>query len=84
MSTHVLEDKLSGLRAKKRVVDLDLSKLEFIDSTGLRLLIRALGDARTDGWELQLDGELSPTVECLFRLVHLDRLASGNGAGTPA
>lgn len=71
-STPLLDDRLARLRAKKRAVRLDLSKLDFIDSTGLHLLIRALGDARTDGWQLQIEPEVSPTVERLFRLVHFD------------
>jgi anti-anti-sigma factor len=71
-STRVLDDRLTRLRAKKRPVRLDLSKLEFIDSTGLHLLIRAVGDARTNGWELQIEPEVSHTVDRLFRLAHFD------------
>jgi anti-anti-sigma factor len=71
-STPVLEDRLSRLRAKRRSVRLDLSELEFIDSTGLHLLIRATGDARMDGWELRIEPELSPTVRRLFKLCRFD------------
>lgn len=71
-STRVLEDRLTRLRAKRRSVQLDLSKLDFIDSTGLHLLIRALGDARMDGWELRIEPELSPTVRRLFKLCRFD------------
>ena len=76
-SMPLLEDRLTRLRAKKRAVRLDLSKLEFIDSTGLRLLIRAVGDARTDGWQLQIEEALSPTVRRLFKLVHFEHFAAG-------
>jgi anti-anti-sigma factor len=71
-STRVLEDRLTSLRAKKRSVRLDLSKLEFIDSTGLHLLIRAMADARTDGWELQIEPDVSLTVSRLFKLCRFD------------
>lgn len=71
-STRVLDDRLTRLRAKRHAVRLDLSKLEFIDSTGLHLLIRALGEARSTDWKFQIEPGVSPTVERLFRLVHFD------------
>lgn len=71
-STRMLEDRLTSLRAKKRTVRLDLSKLEFIDSTGLHLLIRALGDARSNGWKFQIEPDVSIPVQRLFKLVHFD------------
>ena len=76
-SAPVLEDRLTRFRAKKQAVRLDLSKLAFIDSTGLRLLIRAVGDARSAGsWQLEIEGDLAPTVRGLFRLVHFDSFVS--------
>ena len=77
-TTPQLEDRLTSLRAKKAAVRLDLSELEFIDSTGLHLLIRALGDARIDGWQLEIDPDVPPRVMRLFRLVHFDRLILGD------
>lgn len=74
-STPVLDDRLTLLRAKKRAVRLDLSRLEFIDSTGLHLLIRAVGDARSNGWKFEIEPDVSPTVERLFKLVHFDPFA---------
>lgn len=71
-STRTLEDCLTRLRAKKRAVRLDLSRLEFIDSTGLHLLIGSVGDARTNGWQFEIEPELSATVSRLFKLVHFD------------
>jgi anti-anti-sigma factor len=71
-STRILEDRLTPLRAKKRPVLLDLAHLQFIDSTGLHLLVRAVGDARMNGWQLQIAPELSPTVSRLFKLVHFN------------
>jgi anti-anti-sigma factor len=77
-TTPVLEDRLARLRAKRAPVSLDLSQLEFIDSTGIRLLIQTVGDARIKRWQLRIEPDVAPQVMGLFRLVHLDRfLASG-------
>jgi anti-sigma B factor antagonist len=77
-STPVLEDRLTRLRAKKARVRLNLSELEFIDSTGLHLLIRSFSDARIDGWDFQIDPDIAPQVARLFALVHFDRFIVGN------
>jgi anti-anti-sigma factor len=76
-SVSILEDRLTRLRASKSPVRLDLSKLEFIDSTGLHLLIRSVGDAHMKGWQLQIERDVAPEVMRLFRLVHLDRFVLG-------
>jgi anti-anti-sigma factor len=44
---------LEGRAPGDRVV-LDLSGLEFIDSTGLRVIVHAVSAAAADGWELRL------------------------------
>lgn len=68
-----LEGRLATLRARRTAVMLDLSKLVFIDSTGIRLLIQTMGDARMKRWDVQIEPNVSPQVMRLFRLVHLDR-----------
>lgn len=78
LSTPVLDNRLASLRAARSPVCLDLSKLDFIDSTGLHLLVRTVGEARLKGWQLQIDPEVSPPVRSAFRLVHLDRFISGS------
>jgi anti-anti-sigma factor len=72
-SMPALEDRLTRLRAARSPVRLDLSRLEFIDSSGIRLLIQTIGEARGKHWELEIEPELTPQVMRLFRLVHLDR-----------
>ena len=79
-STAVLEDRLTRLRARKKPVRLDLSRLDFIHSTGLHLLIRELGEARAKRWELQIERDLSPQVMRLFKLVHIDHLVFDGAA----
>src|SRR5947209_20351423 len=76
-STPALEDRLTGLRARKSPVRLDLSNLDFIDSTGLHMLIRMVGDARIKHWQLRIEPALAPQVRSVFRLVHLDRFLEG-------
>lgn len=77
-TTPALEDRLARLRARKSPVRLDLSDLDFIDSAGLHLLIRTVGDARIKRWQLRIEPDVAPQVLHLFRLVHLDRfLAAG-------
>jgi anti-anti-sigma factor len=70
----VLEARLDELRDARAAVRLDLSKLEFIDSSGLHLLVRWIGDARRDGWNLEIDRDVAPAVRRLFELVGLERL----------
>lgn len=69
----VLEDRLAPLRARKSPVGLDLSNLDFIDSTGLHLLIRTVGDARIKRWQFRIEPDVGPQVMRQLRLVHLDR-----------
>jgi anti-anti-sigma factor len=57
-----LETRLRQLRHESYQVRLDLSHLRFIDSRGLRLIILALEDARSSGWELEVGREVSSTV----------------------
>ena len=78
-TTPILEDRLTSLRAKRSPVVLDLSKLEFIDSTGIRLLVRMVGDARTTRWQLQIEPHVTEPVMQVLKLAHVERiLASGD------
>lgn len=74
-SAPTLEDRLAPLRARKSPVRLDLSSLEFIDSAGIHLLIRTIGEARMKRWAVEIEPDVAPRVMRLFRLVHLDRFA---------
>ncbi|HTX30201.1 MAG TPA: STAS domain-containing protein [Solirubrobacteraceae bacterium] len=73
----ILEGRLASLRVPRSPVRLDLSHLDFIDSSGIRLLIQTIGEARLKHWDVEIDPNLSPPVERLFRLVHLDRFVLG-------
>ena len=75
LSAPVLEDRLDRLRVLRSPVTLDLSKLEFIDSTGIHLLIRTFGEARLKHWQFQIEPDVTPQVMRVFRLVHFDHYA---------
>jgi anti-anti-sigma factor len=62
-----LEKLLLRERAPGEVLELDLSELGFMDSTGLRVLLRAQQAAERGGWEVVLTGA-SPPVRRLFVL----------------
>jgi anti-anti-sigma factor len=64
-----LEERLRDLRSEGARVRLDLSRLEFIDSSGLRVVTLAAIDARRDGWDLEVVRELPPTVRRPFELL---------------
>jgi anti-anti-sigma factor len=69
-----LRYRLEALAERRRPVRLDLRRLQFIDSSGLRELVRAVSDARRDGWVLELDPTLSPQVSQVIDLLELRRL----------
>ena len=62
-----LEKLLLRPREPGEVVRLDLSELGFMDSTGLRVLLRAQQAAERGGWEVVLTGASVP-VQRLFDL----------------
>lgn len=85
-SCQMLDDRLTRLRVTRSPVRLNLSGLEFIDSTGIHLLIRTVGEARVKGWKLEIERDVHPQVMRMFKLVHLDRFVSSeppqsDGAG---
>jgi anti-sigma B factor antagonist len=67
-----LEARLRELRREGDRVRLDLSKLEFIDSSGIRVVTVAALDARRDGWDLELVRDLPPTVRRPFELLGME------------
>jgi anti-anti-sigma factor len=74
-SEPVLRNRLRQLRGEKRLVRLDLSSLEFMDASGIRLLISAFDHARGDRWEFEVDPDVSPQVERLFKVANLERFS---------
>ena len=54
LSSRTLEDRLDELHARRTPTVLDLRRLRFIDSTGVRLLIKTCTAARVERWPLKL------------------------------
>src|SRR5690242_17574815 len=58
----MLGGRLRQLRMAGCDVRLDLAELDFIDSSGLRELISALAESRSDGRQLEIDPQVSKAV----------------------
>jgi anti-anti-sigma factor len=77
----VLEARLDQLRADHAAVRLDRSKLEFMHSSGLQLLLKRVKHARENGSNLQIDREIAPAVERVFELSGVAGFLDGGGGG---
>ena len=64
-----VEERLRRLPGEDRVVRLDLSQLEFIDSSGVRAIVLGLKHARQAGHDLEVDARISPTVERMIEIM---------------
>ncbi len=69
-----LEARLRQLQMAHSPVRLDLSELGFIDSTGLRAILMAQRQSDQNGWRFEVDRNVAPTVERLFKLAQVDGL----------
>jgi anti-sigma B factor antagonist len=63
-----LDDALAAQMARHRHVLLDLSELTFMDSTGVTVLLNAIGAAKLNGWNLGISDALTAPVR---RVLHL-------------
>ena len=66
-----LAEALQALEAPCKRIILDLTSLEFIDSTGLRLAVVEHGRSNMDGFEFVIAGATGPVLKVL-RLTGLD------------
>jgi anti-sigma B factor antagonist len=64
-----VEERLARLREQDRHTRLDLSQLDFIDSSGVRAILLALKHARQTGHALEVDREISPTVQRMIEIM---------------
>jgi stage II sporulation protein AA (anti-sigma F factor antagonist) len=69
-----LRQELGALAGDGRKLILDLRRLDFIDSSGIAVLLDAARDARRDGWDLGIIRGGSPEVERVLSLTGLDDL----------
>jgi anti-sigma B factor antagonist len=74
MTVPQLEEALADAQLDRGDIVLDLSELDFIDSTGVHLVLRVWQASQRDGWQLSITGA-GPDVTRAFELVGLlDRL----------
>jgi anti-sigma B factor antagonist len=64
-----VEERLRRLRESGREVRLDLSQLDFIDSSGVRAIVLGLKHARQGGHVLEVDRQISPTVQRMIEIM---------------
>lgn len=63
VATQALGLRLDRLRDDKKPVRLDLSEVEFVDSSGLMVLTRAVSESRKTGWQFEIERDVSPAVK---------------------
>jgi anti-sigma B factor antagonist len=72
-SAPALDHRLRSLCDQGTPVRLDFSRLEFMDSNGLTVLVRALNQSRERHWKLEVKRDISPPVAARFKHSGLDR-----------
>jgi anti-anti-sigma factor len=71
-SAEAFEGELRGaLAGEASTVTLDLGEVEFIDSSGLRVLLKAIGLSNETGTRFEILRRLSPAVERTFKIAGL-------------
>ena len=73
-SSRLLEERLNRLRAESVPVQLDLSRVELIDSAGVSVLVRALNRSRGSDWKLEVERDLPRFIARRFHYLGLDYL----------
>jgi anti-sigma B factor antagonist len=76
-----LEARLAELAGAGTTVRLDVSGLEFVDSSGVRVLVNAVREAREGSWRLLIAGEPAAQVKRIFELVGFDHSAAPGAMG---
>ena len=78
-----LSESLNELKRRAACVELDLSQLAFMDSSGLGTVLEAVLDARRNGWQLEVSRELTRPVQRLIEISGAGPFLWPNG-GRPA
>ena len=74
LASQDLLTRLDECRAAGQPVRLDLSRLEFIDSSGVRAILVSVRDARRDGWRLEVERQVSWQVERVLDVLGIQRV----------
>ena len=71
-SSDGLLKRIAQLKASGESVRLDLSRLAFIDSSGVRAVLLSVQDATRDNWRLEIDPQVSWNVQHVFDVLGVD------------
>jgi anti-anti-sigma factor len=83
VSAALLHQRLEELKASREPVRIDLSELEFIDSSGVRAILLSVRAGRADGWIVEVDRQLSWQVQHVFDALGLDAVLWPEDQATP-
>ncbi len=64
-----VEERLRALREEGRPVRLDLSRLDFIDSSGVRVVVLGLKHSRESNHPLEVDRKVSGPVQRMIEIM---------------
>jgi anti-sigma B factor antagonist len=67
-----LRERLRRYADAGQAVRLDLSELEFIDSSGVQAVVLSLRDARRQGRSLEVDPHLSATTKRMIEIMGIE------------
>jgi anti-sigma B factor antagonist len=80
-----LRERLSELHTARRAVRLDLSHLDFIDSTGIAIIARGLTHSASDDWKLEVDPNVPRQIARLIAIAGIaEKLWGERGEGGDA
>jgi anti-anti-sigma factor len=71
-SSDGLRKRVTDLKASGESVRLDLSRLAFIDSSGVRAVLLSVQDATRDNWRFEIDPQVSGHVQHVFDVLGVD------------
>jgi anti-anti-sigma factor len=77
-----VERRLAELREEGQATVLDLDRLTFMDSTGIRLLLSACQEAARDGWGFAVTRGSERVRQVLRAAQVIDRLPYADAEGT--
>lgn len=75
LSAKDFSEEFAPLAAKSTAVILDLSRVQFVDSTGLGAILNIVRDTLARGARIAICGA-QPSVKVLFRMVQLAKLVT--------
>lgn len=78
-TTRGLTQRLAQLKENGAPVRLDLSRLDFIDSSGIRALILTVRAAREGDWALDVERSVSWQVERVIKVLGIDSVLWPDG-----